>query len=73
MLKTGTTLVLLVGFLLQIDAQQSAQWRGPERNGIYTENGLLKAWPEKGPELEFSVSDVGKATPLRCMTGGCIM
>ena len=51
--------VLLLS-LNQVNAQTMAQWRGPERNGIYPEAGLMKVWPEKGPELLFSTSDIGK-------------
>jgi outer membrane protein assembly factor BamB len=50
-------LTLLVG---QINAQNTAQWRGPDRDGIYPETGLLKSWPKEGPELLFSTSDIGK-------------
>lgn len=38
---------------------QLSQWRGPQRNGIYTEKGLLKKWPEKGPELIWSFEGLG--------------
>jgi outer membrane protein assembly factor BamB len=38
---------------------QSSQWRGPQRNGIYPEKGLLKKWPEKGPELLWSFEGLG--------------
>src|SRR5262249_54558302 len=27
------------------------QWRGPQRNGICSETGLLKEWPKGGPRL----------------------
>ena len=27
------------------------QWRGPDRNGISAETGLLQEWPESGPKL----------------------
>ena len=27
------------------------QFRGPERNGVSAEAGLLQEWPENGPEL----------------------
>src|SRR4051794_15473335 len=27
------------------------QWRGPQRNGISPETGLLKEWPQDGPKL----------------------
>ncbi|MFP5263854.1 MAG: PQQ-binding-like beta-propeller repeat protein [Blastocatellia bacterium] len=36
------------------------QWRGPNRTGISQETGLLKAWPEKGPPLVWSVSSLGE-------------
>jgi outer membrane protein assembly factor BamB len=35
------------------------QWRGPERNGISKETGLLKSWPEKGPKKLWSLKDLG--------------
>lgn len=36
-----------------------SDWRGPERNGIYNETGLLKEWPEQGPELLWSFEGLG--------------
>jgi len=38
---------------------QVYQWRGPNRNGIIPETGLLKTWPENGPELIWSFGDLG--------------
>jgi outer membrane protein assembly factor BamB len=35
------------------------QWRGPGRNGISEEKGLLKQWPEGGPKLLWQVNDAG--------------
>jgi outer membrane protein assembly factor BamB len=35
------------------------QFRGPNRNGKSTETGLLKKWPEGGPELLWSVEGLG--------------
>lgn len=32
-------------------AQNFADWRGPNRTGVYNETNLLKEWPEQGPEL----------------------
>ena len=37
---------------------EQAQWRGPERDGIYHETGLLTQWPENGPELLWSVEEL---------------
>lgn len=35
--------------------QIDSQWRGPERDGIYPDKGLLKEWPADGPKLLWSV------------------
>lgn len=40
-------------------AGDSPEFRGPTRDGIYTETGLLKAWPEGGPELVWEVDSIG--------------
>jgi outer membrane protein assembly factor BamB len=47
-------------------AAQDAQWRGPERNGIYHESGLLKSWPSEGPPLLLQVDSLGRgfSTPV---------
>ena len=37
------------------------QWRGPQRNGVSSETGLLKEWPKEGPRLVWQgghVSDL---------------
>ena len=35
------------------------QWRGPNRDGVSAETGLLKQWPAQGPELAWKVSGLG--------------
>ncbi len=49
---------LIILFILilsqQIFAQSISQWRGPNRNGVFPETGLLESWPENGPELLWS-------------------
>jgi outer membrane protein assembly factor BamB len=35
------------------------QWRGPQRNGISQETGLLKQWPAEGPKLLWQTHDIG--------------
>ena len=34
-------------------------WRGPNRDDISTETGLLKAWPEGGPEKLWTSKEAG--------------
>ena len=35
------------------------QWRGPNRDGLSTETGLLKEWPKDGPPLLWKASGLG--------------
>lgn len=35
------------------------QWRGPRRDGVSAEKGLLKAWPSGGPPLAWTASGAG--------------
>jgi len=36
------------------------QWRGPRRDGISDEEGLLPRWPESGPRLLWKVDGLGR-------------
>jgi len=53
--------VLLAFLVLAIasSSQEVAQWRGPNRDGIYPEKKLLKVWPEKGPDLLWTTEEIG--------------
>ncbi|HWH69919.1 MAG TPA: PQQ-binding-like beta-propeller repeat protein, partial [Candidatus Sulfotelmatobacter sp.] len=42
-----------------LQAGDYPQWRGPQRNGVSPETGLLKEWPKEGPKLLWKVSDLG--------------
>jgi outer membrane protein assembly factor BamB len=35
------------------------QWRGPQRDGISKETGLLKGWPKEGPKQLWQEKDIG--------------
>jgi outer membrane protein assembly factor BamB len=45
------------------------QWRGPERNGISQETGLLKEWPQGGPKLLWQVKDLGEGYSTPAVVG----
>ena len=45
------------------------QWRGPERNGISQESGLLKQWPAEGPKLLWQVNDIGDGYSTPAVVG----
>jgi outer membrane protein assembly factor BamB len=51
--------VAVAGFALAAGAADWPQWRGPERNGISQETGLLREWPKEGPKLLWQVKDIG--------------
>ena len=57
------TSLLLVGGLLGVSLSARAddwpQWRGPNRDGISKETGLLKAWPKDGPKQLWKNDQVG--------------
>jgi outer membrane protein assembly factor BamB len=60
-MKTRWLLVVvsLGSFAAVAGAANWPQWRGPQRNGISTETGLLKEWPKDGPKLLWQVRDIG--------------
>jgi outer membrane protein assembly factor BamB len=45
------------------------QWRGPQRDGISQETGLLKAWPPEGPKLLWQVKDLGSGYSTPAVAG----
>jgi outer membrane protein assembly factor BamB len=42
-----------------VRADDWPQWRGPERNDISHETGLLKSWPTGGPPLVWTFTNAG--------------
>ncbi|HEX7333383.1 MAG TPA: PQQ-binding-like beta-propeller repeat protein [Pyrinomonadaceae bacterium] len=55
--------VLLLSVASAALAQSAAnwpQWRGPNRDGISKETGLLKQWPAEGPPLAWKASGAGR-------------
>jgi len=53
-------------FVTSVSAADWPQWRGPDRNGVSKESGLLKQWPAGGPKLLWQVNDLGDgySTPV---------
>lgn len=52
--------VLLIAFsACTAPSQKIAEWRGPNRSGIYNETNLLQQWPENGPELIWENENIG--------------
>jgi outer membrane protein assembly factor BamB len=66
--------VVLVGFsgvAGQSDGEWP-QWRGPGRDGISKETGLLKQWPEQGPPLVWKATGVGNGYSSLSIASGRI-
>jgi outer membrane protein assembly factor BamB len=36
------------------------QWRGPRRDGVSTETGLLPSWPAEGPKRQWTLAGLGQ-------------
>jgi outer membrane protein assembly factor BamB len=45
------------------------QWRGPERNGISKESGLLQGWPKEGPKLLWKITNAGSGYSTPAVVG----
>ena len=50
---------LILTFAAAATAADFPQWRGPKRDGISPEKGLLKQWPEGGPKLLWQAKGAG--------------
>jgi outer membrane protein assembly factor BamB len=48
-------------------------WRGPNRDAISTETGLLQRWPEGGPRRLFAASGMGAGFSSVAIAGGRIV
>jgi len=59
-MKKLFVLLLPLFLTLNIAAQVISQWRGPNRDGVYPETGLLTRWPAEGPALLWSAPGIGK-------------
>lgn len=67
---------ILLGFVQTGFCQTTSEWRGIGRTGVYNETGLLKKWPDNGPQLLWSVTGLPKGNSsvaignnMLCLTG----
>ena len=54
------TVALLFVFAAEVFGQDWPQWRGPNRDGLSKETGLLKQWPADGPPLVWKAAGAGR-------------
>jgi outer membrane protein assembly factor BamB len=52
-------LLIGLGFASESWAEDWPQYRGPKRDGVSRETGLLKVWPKEGPKLLWTYRDAG--------------
>ena len=53
-------LLFVAGVALAQSNANWPQWRGPNRDGISKETGLLKQWPAEGPPLVWKATGAGR-------------
>jgi outer membrane protein assembly factor BamB len=52
--------IVILSKALPVFADNWPQWRGPQRDGISRETGLLAEWPREGPKLLWKVENIGR-------------
>lgn len=57
--RTLSLIIILIAASPGTLPGQLTEWRGPGRNGIYNEQGLMKKWPESGPAMLWSYEGLG--------------
>jgi hypothetical protein len=69
------TLLILLIFISasSIFAQDILQWRGVNRDGIYTEAGLMKKWPDGGPKLLWHFDELGDGHTSAAVTANGVV
>ncbi len=69
------TIGLLLGSPLsaaELNTNDWSQWRGPQRDGISPDKGLLKSWDEAGPPLLYQTKGLGKGFSSVAVSNGKI-
>jgi outer membrane protein assembly factor BamB len=67
---TGLFLLSLPGVVSNRALDDWPQWRGPNRDGVSAETGLLKDWPRGGPPLAWRASGAGEGYSSMAVSQG---
>ncbi len=62
----------MAGVLIASPEPGWPQWRGPRRDGVSDEKGLLPQWPAEGPPLLWKATGLGRGYSAPVVTGGRI-
>ena len=72
--RLAALVVLVVIGLTDLAGQDAStewfQWRGPNRDGISAETGLLQEWPKPGPPQVWRISGLGNGYSSFSASGG---
>ncbi len=73
-MRIGSILVVAACVVLPLAAPASdwPQWRGPARDGVSPEKGLLRQWPKGGPELVWTFEKAGRGYSGPAIVGGIV-
>jgi len=64
-LVKGAALVLALLIQCTLAAADWPQWQGPDRDGVWTESGILTSFPATGPALKWKVPvGMGYSSPV---------
>jgi outer membrane protein assembly factor BamB len=72
--RTTFGLAACLAVLANLDAAVAdwPQWRGPRRDGVSEETGLLKTWPKEGPKLLWTYDKAGLGYAGFAVVGGTV-
>lgn len=73
--RFAVILVASCSLLLHCEARADdwPQWRGPDRNGISKETGLLTSWPAEGPKVLWKVTGLGEGFSTPSVVGNLLL
>src|SRR5687767_5962923 len=69
-MKQGHLAAIIILLTGVVHAADWPQWRGPARDGISAETGLLTAWPAGGPRAIWTVTGLGEGYAAVSVAGG---
>jgi outer membrane protein assembly factor BamB len=72
-MRTRSTILLAATVAALPWVARGADWpqfRGPDRNGVSKETGLLKSWPKEGPTLLWTYENAGQGFAGPAVVGG---
>src|SRR5215471_4063859 len=65
----GLASLLLIANLRSASAADWPGWRGPNRDDLCSETGLLKDWPKDGPPLAWKATGLGEGYSTVSISG----